>query len=198
MDSPQLAFTGSLLTLWSPQVPAAPAQYHGVVSPVMANYVSKTEGLVCSAIEAHEHSIQLLEALTKIFPAGEGYLRVMHLLSGLACTVYPTRGTLYKQLGNLCILRRESALHAANKSDEPILNVLRKAPVLSFCAEEQYSADKVAQVAVLEQSPQAPEHSVCGAYTRVSARQQEGMSAALKTVLWVHPGWHPWAWLQRA
>ena len=96
-----------------------------------AYYISKTEGLVCSAIEAHKHNIQLLEALTKIFPLGEGDLRVTQLLSGLACTAYPRRDALYKQLGSLHILRRESALCAANKTDEPILDVLRKAPILS-------------------------------------------------------------------
>ena len=81
------------------------------------------------AIEAHEHSIQLLEALSKIFPPGEGDLRVTQLLSGLSSTVYPTRDALYKQLGNLRILRKESALRATTKTDEPIADVLRKAPV---------------------------------------------------------------------
>ena len=66
----------------------------------MANY------LACTAIETREHYIQLLEALMKIFPPGEGDRRVTQLLSGLACTVY-------KQLGNLRILRRETALFAA-------------------------------------------------------------------------------------
>ena len=82
---------------------------------------------MCSAIEANEHSVQLLEALSKIFPPGEGDLRVTQLLSGLACTAYPTRDALYKQLDTLCILQRESALRSANKTDEPILDVLRKA-----------------------------------------------------------------------
>ena len=70
---------------------------------------------MCSAIEAHEHTLRLLEALTKIVPPGEGDLRVTQLLSGLNCIVYPTRDALYKQLlvGNLRILCRESALHAA-------------------------------------------------------------------------------------
>ena len=86
---------------------------------------------MCSAIEAYEHSLQLLEALTKIFPPGEGDLRVTQLLSGLECTAYPMREALYKQLGNLHILRRMSALRAAGKTDEPILDVLRKTPVLS-------------------------------------------------------------------
>ena len=95
---------------------------------------------------------------------------------------------LYKQLGNLCILHRESALRAAGKADEPILDVLRRAPVLSSSTEEQYSAAMVAEVAV----PYTPEYCFCVAYSCISARQQEGMAAALKTVLWTHPGWSPW------
>ena len=128
-----------MLTPWSLQVPAPLSQFHGAISPVIANYVSKTEGLVCSTIEEHKHSLQLLEALTKICPPGEEDLRVTQLLSGLACTAYPTQDALYKQLGNLHILRRESALRAAGKADEPILDNLRRAPVLSSSMEEQYS-----------------------------------------------------------
>ena len=99
----------------------------------------------------HGHSLQLLQALTKIFPSGEGDLKVTQLFSGLACTAYPTRDTLYKQLGNLCILHRESVLCAAGKANEPILDVLRRPPVLSSSTEEQYSAATVAEVASLEQ-----------------------------------------------
>ena len=65
------ASTGVLLTLWSTQVPAPLSQYHGVVSPLVVQYTNKTESLVCSAIE---HTIQLLEALSKIFPPGQGDL----------------------------------------------------------------------------------------------------------------------------
>ena len=133
------ASTGAFLTPWSSQVPAPLSRYHRVSSPLVASYASKTEHLVCSSIEAHEHSIQLLETLSKIFPPGEGDLRVTQLLSGLSSTVYPTRDALYKQLGNLCILHRESALRAANKTDEPILDVLRKALVLSSTMDEMKS-----------------------------------------------------------
>ena len=92
---------------------------------------------LCSAIEAHEHSLQLLETLTKIFPPEDGYLRVTQLLSGLTCTAYPMQDNqLYKQLGNLRILHSESALHALGKADEPFLDVLRKAPVLPSSTEE--------------------------------------------------------------
>ena len=66
------ASTGALLTPWSPQVATPLAQYYGVVSPVIANYVSQTESLACTAIEAHEHSIQLLEVLTKNFSSRGG------------------------------------------------------------------------------------------------------------------------------
>ena len=57
------ASSGAMLTPWFLQVPAPLSQYHGVTSPLVASYASKTESLVCSAIEAHEHSIQLLEDL---------------------------------------------------------------------------------------------------------------------------------------
>ena len=100
---------------------------------------------MCSAIEAHEHSIQLLEALSKIFPPGQGDLRVTRLLLGLACTVYPTRDALYKQLGNLRILRREAALRAANKTDEPILDVLRDCKTSTYCG-TYYVETKTANV----------------------------------------------------
>ena len=45
---------------------------------------------------------------------------------------YPTWDSLYKQLGNLRILHRESALHAARRSDAPVMDVLRKAHILAF------------------------------------------------------------------
>ena len=82
-DRSGFASSGALLTPWSPQFPAPLSQSHRVTSPLIASYASKTEGFVCSAIEAHEHSIQLLEALTKIFSPGEGDLGVTQLLSGL-------------------------------------------------------------------------------------------------------------------
>ena len=108
----------------------------------------------------HRGTLTLLTAVSgadEDFPTGEGDLRVTQLLSGLACTVHPTRNVLYKQLGNLRILRRESAL-CASKADEPILDILRKAPVLSSSTEEQYFAATVAQVAALE-------HCLCIAYS---------------------------------
>ena len=50
---------------------------------------------------------------------------------------------------NLRDLRRESA---ANKTDDPIRDVLRKVPILSSPTEEQYSDDTVAKVTALQQS----------------------------------------------
>ena len=139
---------------------------------------------MCSAIEAHKHSIQLLEALSKIFPPGEGDLRVTQLLSGLACTAYPMRDVLYKQLGNLRILRRESA----NKSDEPILDVLRKAPILSSNTDEQYSAAMLKKVSSLEQSL-VHQNTASALRTLASHGRGDGDGpAALKTVLWIHLG----------
>ena len=46
----------------------------------------------------------------------------------------------------------ESALRAASKTDEPILDVLRMAPILSFSTDEQYSAATLAKISSLEQS----------------------------------------------
>ena len=79
----------------------------------------------------HEHTLQLLEALTKIFPLGEGDVRVTLLLSGLACTAYPMQDASYKQPGNLRIMRRESAVRTACRTDGPVMDVLRKAPILA-------------------------------------------------------------------
>ena len=75
---------------------------------------------MCSAIEVHE-------ALTKSFLPGEGDLLVTQLLSGLACILH----VMYKQLGNLHILHRVSALHALHRPDQPNMEVLRKALILS-------------------------------------------------------------------
>ena len=107
---------------------------------------------MCCAIEAHEHTLRLLETLTKIFRLGEGDLRVTQLLSGLTCTAYPTQDALYKQLGNLCIFHRESALHAGRRTDGPVMDVLRKTPILASSTEEQYTAETVTQVTALEQA----------------------------------------------
>ena len=65
---------------------------------------------MCAALEAQEHIIQLLEALGSILPAGSMDPRVSALLTGLSCMAFPTREALYKQLGNLCLLCRESML----------------------------------------------------------------------------------------
>ena len=43
-------------------------------------------------------------------------------------------------------------MRTAGKADEPILDVLKRAPVLTSSTEEQYSAATVAEVAELEQT----------------------------------------------
>ena len=60
LTSAGFASSRALLTPWSPQVPAPLSQFHGAFLHVVANYV-----------EAYKHSLQLLEALTKIFPPGD-------------------------------------------------------------------------------------------------------------------------------
>ena len=66
------ASSRALLTLWSPQVPVPLTQYHGAASQFGSYYVSKTEGLVCSVIEAHEHTLQLLRGADQDLPSGGG------------------------------------------------------------------------------------------------------------------------------
>ena len=46
----------------------------------------------------------------------------------------------------------ESALCAACRSDWPVVDVLRKAPILVSSTEEQYTADTATQVAALEEA----------------------------------------------
>ena len=119
---------------------------------------------------------------------------ILELLSGLSCTVYPTQDALYKQLANIRILHRESALRSAHKTDEPIANVLRKAPVLSSTMDEQYTASTLTEVARLEQSLV---HQNTASVLRSLASHRGGKGTALKTVLWSRPGWLSGAWLQR-
>ena len=90
-------------------------------------HVTKTETLVCSTIEAHEHTIQLLESSGSNLPNRAGDLRVTVLLYALVSTAFPIRDTLYKQLGNLHILCRESALQLSPWSDYSALDILRRA-----------------------------------------------------------------------
>ena len=166
------ASSEALLTPCWLQVPAPLAQYHGVASQVITSFVSKTESLVCSIIEAHEHTLQLLEALTKIFPS---WSNPVSLLSGLAYTVYQMRDTLYKQLGNLRILYRELALRTTCRTDEPVMDVLSKAPILASSTEEQYTADTVAiKGCCFGTGPDTPEHCFYAVHLSISARHQEG------------------------
>ena len=63
---------------------------------------------MCVAIEAQEHTIQLLEALGTILPAGSKDPRASVLLTNLSCMAFPVQEALYKQLGILRLLRRGS------------------------------------------------------------------------------------------
>ena len=57
---------GQLLTLWSEQVPPALEPFVGQGSPLISGFWRKTQPLGCAALEAQEHTIQLLEALGTI------------------------------------------------------------------------------------------------------------------------------------
>ena len=95
------ASRGPLLAPWSEQVPLSLKPFVGPGSLLISAYWRKTEPLVCTAIDAQEHTIQLLEALGTILPSGSTDSKVSALLTGLSCTAFPTREALYKQLGNL-------------------------------------------------------------------------------------------------
>ena len=95
---------------------------------------TKTESLVCSAIEAHENSIQLLKVLTRIFPPGKGDVKSNPVTSG-PCLYGIKANRRYRR----CFV-----------TDEPIIEALRKASILSSCMHEQYSAATVVEVAALE------------------------------------------------
>ena len=109
---------GQLLTPWSEQVPPTLEPFVGQGSLLVSGFWRKTEPLVCAAIEAQEHTIQLLEALGTI-PAAGSDPKVSALFTGLSCTAFPTREALYKQLGNLRLLCRESMLRSAGNRDTP-------------------------------------------------------------------------------
>ena len=112
----------------------------------MTTFVKKTEPVVCAAIghEAHEHTLRLLGVIGALLPLDSTDPRVVSLLQSLAYTAYPTRDGLYKQLGNLCMLRRESSLCAVCTCtrDDPASQILRRAPLLSPSG-EQFSAGVV-------------------------------------------------------
>ena len=76
----------------------------GQVALLISTFWRKTEPLVCAAIEAQEHTIQLLEALGSIIPVGSTDPKVSALPTGISCTAFPMREALYKQLGNLHLL----------------------------------------------------------------------------------------------
>ena len=119
---------------------------------LISGFWRKTEPLVYAAIEAQEHTIQLLEALGTIFPAESSDPRVIALFTGLSCTAFPTWEALYKQLENLRLLRRESMLRAAGNKDAPTQEILRKAPLVSSPKGDQFDAAVVDQVSTLAQT----------------------------------------------
>ena len=134
---------------------------------LISGFWRKTKPLVCATIEAQEHTIQLLEALGTILPAGSTDPRVRALLTGLSCTAFPTWEALYKQLGNLRLFRRESMLRAAGNRDSPTQDILRKAPLVSSLKEDQLDAVVVAY------------------------------AEALRSVLRSRPWWHTQPWTKR-
>ena len=124
---------------------------------------------MCTAIEAQEHTIQLLEALVTILPAGSTDPRVSVLLTGLSCTAFPMLEALYKQLGNLHLLHRESMLRAAGNRDAPTQEILRKAPLVSSQKEDQFDAAVVDQVSTLAQT-RSHQNTVSALCTLVSSK----------------------------
>ena len=162
------ASRGQLLTPWSEQVPAALEPFVGPGSLLISAYWRKTEPLVCAAIEAQEHTIQLLEALGTILPAGSTDPKVSALLTGLSCTAFPTREALYKQLGNLRLLHRESMLRSASNKDIPTQDILRRAPLVSS-TEIQFSPAVEDQVSSLTQT-RSHQNTVSALCTLVSAK----------------------------
>ena len=70
----------------------------------------------------------------------------------------------------LCILRKESALWAARRSDRPAMDVLRKPSILASSTKEQYTADTVAQVAA---GSQAFKHQNSASVLHILASQRD-------------------------
>ena len=59
---------------------------------------------------------------------------------------------MYKQLGNLRSLRRESMLRSVGNKDLPTQDLLKKAPLVSSPREDQFSTAVVDQVSALAQT----------------------------------------------
>ena len=161
--------------------PPALEPFVGQGSMIIFSYWRKTEPLVCAALEAQEHTIQLLEALGSIPAAGSMGPRVSALLTGLSsCTAFPTWEALYKQLRNMRLLRRESMLRSAGNRDTPTQKILRQA---SSPKEKQFDAAVVDQVSALAQT-RSHQNTVSGLCTLVSSnlaprptQQPSGLSA---------------------
>ena len=78
--------------------------------------------------------------------------RVRAILTGLSCTDFPTWEALYKQLGNMRLLRRESILRSTGNIDTPTQEILIQAPLVSSPKEDQFDAVVVDQVSTLTQT----------------------------------------------
>ena len=87
---------------------------------------------------------------------------------------FPTREALYKQLGNLRLLRRESILCAVGNRDAPIQDSLRKAPLVSSPKEDQFDVVVVDQVSVLNQT-RSHQNTVLALCTLVSSKARKPM-----------------------
>lgn len=72
-------------------------------------------------------------------------------LSGLSCTAFATQEALHKQLVNLHMLRRESALWAFWKAEDPSTDILKGALLLASL-KVQFSAAVVQHISTQEET----------------------------------------------
>ena len=87
----------------------------GSGSPLVSQYCENEETLLCCAIEAQGHTLQLLEALQVVLPFEQSDDKIRLLLMGLSETAYPTSEATTCSLANVRMLRRESMLRAAKQ-----------------------------------------------------------------------------------
>ena len=64
----RLVSKAALLAPWSERVPLWVSLYVGQVSTLVSQYTKRVEPLACTTTEAHEHTIQLLEAVGTLLP----------------------------------------------------------------------------------------------------------------------------------
>ena len=82
-------------------MPPALASYLGTGSPLVSQYCEKAEPLLCCAIEAQEHTLQLMEALQVALPFEQTDDKIRSLLKGLSETAYRTSEALTRSLVNV-------------------------------------------------------------------------------------------------